>query len=50
MGFVVDLAKDGAIAVDWVLSREPGYFAAVLMDMQMPVMDGLAATRGDPPF
>ncbi len=45
MGFVVDLAKDGAIGVDAVLNRAPEYFAAVLMDMQMPVMDGLTATE-----
>ncbi len=40
-GLAVELAADGAAAVDKVLARVPGYFAAVLMDMQMPVMDGL---------
>jgi two-component system sensor histidine kinase/response regulator len=41
-GLVVDLARDGAEAVDRAL-RQP--YDLVLMDMQMPVMDGLEATR-----
>jgi signal transduction histidine kinase/HPt (histidine-containing phosphotransfer) domain-containing protein len=41
-GLVVDLAKDGAEAV--ALARA-GHYDVVLMDMQMPGMDGLAATR-----
>jgi PAS domain S-box-containing protein len=41
-GLVVDLADDGEQAV--VLARENPY-ALILMDMQMPHMDGLAATR-----
>jgi len=36
--------EDGAAAVDAV-RRRPGGFDVVLMDMQMPVMDGLTATR-----
>jgi two-component system sensor histidine kinase/response regulator len=44
-GFAADLAADGSIAVDMVLGNDPDYYAAVLMDMQMPVMDGLTATR-----
>ena len=42
VGFVVDLADDGEQAVDLALREE---YALVLMDMQMPVMDGLEATR-----
>ncbi|WP_374401318.1 PAS domain S-box protein [Niveibacterium sp.] len=41
-GFVVDIADDGAIALD-CLTRSP--YDLVLMDMQMPVMDGVTATR-----
>jgi|GEM_PF-1189643 len=41
-GLVIDTAADGQEAVD--LAREHAY-ALVLMDLQMPVMDGLAATR-----
>ena len=42
VGLSVDTAVDGAQAVERV-TREP--FALILMDMQMPVMDGLEATR-----
>ena len=45
-GFLVDVAENGAIALDMVIrqNRDAGY-AIVLMDMQMPVMDGITATR-----
>jgi CheY-like chemotaxis protein len=42
LGLVVDVAANGRIAVDKV---ESGRYDVVLMDMQMPVLDGLAATR-----
>lgn len=42
VGFEVDLAHDGEQAVDFA-ARNP--YALILMDVQMPVLDGLAATR-----
>jgi len=41
-GFVVDIAEHGGIALERLASAD---YDLVLMDMQMPVMDGLAATR-----
>jgi signal transduction histidine kinase/DNA-binding response OmpR family regulator/HPt (histidine-containing phosphotransfer) domain-containing protein len=41
-GLVVDVAENGEIAVEKVRA---GKFDVVLMDMQMPVMDGVTATR-----
>ena len=44
-GFKVDIAENGAIAVIKIADSPAGYFDAVLMDIQMPVMDGYTATR-----
>jgi PAS domain S-box-containing protein len=44
-GARVTQAQDGEEAVAAVLSRPPGHFDAVLMDLQMPRLDGRAATR-----
>lgn len=44
-GFMIETAENGQIAVDKVSEAEAGYYDAVLMDIQMPVMDGYTATR-----
>lgn len=44
-GFVVETAEDGAEAVELVASSQPGYYQLILMDIQMPYMDGYEATR-----
>lgn len=44
-GFVVDIARDGQEAVDQVARSEPDSYAVILMDIQMPVMDGYEATK-----
>ena len=41
----VDCAANGQEAVDVFIKSDYGYYDAVLMDVRMPVMDGLAATR-----
>ena len=43
--FVVDEACDGAEAVEKVKASAPGYYDAVLMDIQMPVMNGYEAAK-----
>ena len=45
MGFNVESAENGEVAVSMVSAAEPGYYDLILMDIQMPVMDGYEATR-----
>lgn len=42
-GFVIDEAANGQRAVDMFSRREEGYYDGILMDIRMPVMDGLQA-------
>ena len=44
-GFRVDPAENGAVAVEKVRTAAPGSYDLVLMDVQMPIMDGYTATR-----
>ena len=44
-GFHMDTAENGAVAVDKIAAAAPGDYDLILMDIQMPVMDGYEATR-----
>lgn len=44
-GAEVDVAENGQVAVDRFASLPEGYYDAILMDIQMPVMDGRAAAK-----
>ncbi len=44
-GFDIDVACDGAEAVRMVKESEPGFYKLILMDVQMPNMNGYEATR-----
>jgi CheY-like chemotaxis protein len=44
-GFAVETAENGKAAVKMVEKSAPGYYDLILMDIQMPVMDGYTATK-----
>ena len=45
VGLVVDHAENGQICLDMLLASKPGTYDAILMDIRMPVMNGLEATK-----
>lgn len=44
-GFVIETAEDGTVAVEMVGKAQPGYYDLILMDVQMPIMNGYEATK-----
>ena len=44
-GFMIDTANNGLEAVEKVASSKPGDYDLILMDIQMPVMNGHEATK-----
>ena len=44
-GFLIDTADNGLVAVEKVTASKPGHYDAILMDIQMPVMNGHEATK-----
>ena len=45
VGFTVDTAEDGTVAVEKMSAAQPGQYDAILMDIQMPILNGYDATR-----
>ena len=44
-GFTMDVADDGAVAVERIREAKPGQYDLILMDIQMPIVNGYEATR-----
>ena len=44
-GFLIETAENGKIALEMTEASAPGYYDVILMDIQMPVMDGYTAVQ-----
>ena len=44
-GFLIETAENGKIALEMTAASEPGYYDVILMDIQLPVMDGYTAAK-----
>ena len=44
-GFLIETAENGKIALEMTAASEPGYYDVILMDIQMPEMDGYTAAQ-----
>ncbi len=44
-GFTADVAENGQVAVDMLKDSQPGYYQLILMDVQMPMMNGYEAVK-----
>ena len=44
-GFEVEVAENGKVAVEMLSAADEDRYSVILMDIQMPVMNGFAATR-----
>ncbi|MBR0387331.1 MAG: response regulator, partial [Clostridia bacterium] len=44
-GFLIETAENGQMALEMTAASRPGYYDVILMDIQMPVMDGYMAAQ-----
>ncbi|MBR0399140.1 MAG: response regulator [Eubacterium sp.] len=44
-GFLIETAENGQMALEMTAASRPGYYDVILMDIQMPVMDGYTAAQ-----